>query len=406
VLNNSYIIFSSQQSTMATVPSVTANFPTPTFTPFATSLQPPTYHSLQVLARELNGNAQSVHSTGGGGLLGHLTLTVSAAAYLALAGVPFVVPVAPPAQADVPVGSTAAPIADIHRQHQEDQRVFQRYHDVDKALVRLIIAAAPPTYIDALCDPDYGFGAVTTLQLLTHLRTTFGSITLLDRDANLARMAAPWSPPTPIELLFKQLTDGHRMALASGEPIADSQLARLGYNILLKSGIFVEACREWRLKPPVSQTFAEFKLHFLRMDRDRLESVTSASAGYHAAFLVTSSPTPAPAPPSPTILLTLVQPPHPLACSVSPSPTLASVLAELALYKASYPAGPLLSGRPPVHTATTGYCWTHGSSNNTAHTSATCKNQAPGHKDTATLTNKLGGSDKVWTPHSSRQPRS
>jgi len=39
-----------------------------------------------------------------------------------------------------------------------------------------------------------------------------------------------------------------------------------------------------------------------------------------------------------------------------------------------------------------GYCWTHGSSNNVAHTSLTCLNKAEGHQDAATTHNKMGGS--------------
>jgi hypothetical protein len=44
------------------------------------------------------------------------------------------------------------------------------------------------------------------------------------------------------------------------------------------------------------------------------------------------------------------------------------------------------------------YCWTHGHQVNQNHTSATCGNKATGHKDDATSTNKMGGSnaDKGW----------
>jgi hypothetical protein len=44
------------------------------------------------------------------------------------------------------------------------------------------------------------------------------------------------------------------------------------------------------------------------------------------------------------------------------------------------------------------YCWTHGHRVSKEHTSATCFNKAPGHKDDATLANTMGGSenDKGW----------
>jgi hypothetical protein len=44
------------------------------------------------------------------------------------------------------------------------------------------------------------------------------------------------------------------------------------------------------------------------------------------------------------------------------------------------------------------YCWTHGHCVSKHHTSATCTNKAPGHRDDATASNTFGGSnkDKNW----------
>jgi len=44
----------------------------------------------------------------------------------------------------------------------------------------------------------------------------------------------------------------------------------------------------------------------------------------------------------------------------------------------------------------TSYCWTHGHTTNSAHTSASCKKQADGHEVTATKTNTMGGSAYVY----------
>jgi hypothetical protein len=40
------------------------------------------------------------------------------------------------------------------------------------------------------------------------------------------------------------------------------------------------------------------------------------------------------------------------------------------------------------------YCWTHGHCVSKHHTSATCANKAPGHRDDATASNTFGGNDK------------
>jgi hypothetical protein len=359
-----------------TSPDVTTNFPNPVLTPIGTTTVKPNWTSLHLLQRQINANASSIHSNLGGGRNGHLALTIDAATYLAVAGVAFAVPPAPPDDPVLPANPTGPIITEANRLHLVAQKAFQRYHDADKALVRQIIAATPPTYIEALNDPDYGYANVTCLEMLTHLKTTYGRITIAEKDANHQRMTAPWHPPAPLEDLFSQIALGARLAAAGGEPLNDTQVARIGYNLVLQTGLFPDACREWRLKDDAHQTYAAFKTHFSRMEADRLESLTSASAGYQgAAHHVGSVP-------------------------VQPS-TLEADLAELALYRAAsvanavtakHPHPPSSSAPPPLS-----YCWTHGSSRNTRHTSATCKNKSEGHQDTATLIFQQGGSTKVWT---------
>jgi hypothetical protein len=153
--------------------TITANFPFPHLTPIATDNTPPTHSTLQLLQRQLNANAISVHSNHGGGLHGHLTLVVSPIRYTQLTGnaPAFPPPAAPPVDAPVPAGATAAQIAEAVRTHAEDIRVFRIYHDTDKALVRAIMAATPTTHLEAIADPDLGYANISALQLLTHLTT-------------------------------------------------------------------------------------------------------------------------------------------------------------------------------------------------------------------------------------------
>jgi hypothetical protein len=377
-----------------TTTTVTATFPFPELTKFASELQPPTHATLQVLQRELNSNAMSVHSNFGGGRHGHLTLTIPAPRYLAITNDAFPPPVAPPVNPVIPAAPTAA-INEALRQHQEHVRTFRQYHDTDKALVRCILAATPSTYVDALCDVDFGYANVTTLQLVTHLHDTYGALTPADRDNNLARMQTPWSPPTPIEVLFQQLEESQRFALAAAEPIADTVLTRIGYQIIIKTGMFADGCRDWRLLPEANQTWAAFKTHFARQERDRHETATAASTGYSGtAFHVQAVGSPPP--PSTNTAL---------AATILPSgPELLALLVELRNLRASTKPTGTPTPSPPAaskHIAR-GYCWTHGSTANATHSSSTCKNKAPGHVDTATWRNQLGGNPNAYVPHSRR----
>jgi hypothetical protein len=90
------LLLVSEPTTMTSLSTkdAVAAFPHPTLTPIATSLKPPTYASIKQAQMELNGNAASVPSLGGDGLLGHLALTITPAQYILLyaGNVPFVAP--------------------------------------------------------------------------------------------------------------------------------------------------------------------------------------------------------------------------------------------------------------------------------------------------------------------------
>jgi hypothetical protein len=376
--------------------SITANFPFPVLTAFASDLQPPTHASLYVLQRELNANAMSVHSHEGGGAHGHLTLTITAARYAQVSQIPFPAPPAPPPHPVLPQPATAVQAAEIHRNHAESHRAYQTYHSTDKALVRCIIAATPETYIETLCDVDFGYATVTTLQLLQHLHTTYGTLTPADREANRIRMITPWSPAVPIETMFKQLEEGQRFAAVALEPIADSQLAYMGYQLVLKTGMFTDGCRDWSMMPDANRTWQHFKTHFARQDRDRLELATAANTGFGGnAFSIQLPPTVPPVDP----LLT----PQPTASAALALPTGAALVALLVELRnlrlaAAKPPAKAPPGKP---TTARGYCWTHGSTSNATHSSSTCKNKAPGHIDSATWRNQQGGNPNTYVPRRS-----
>ena len=155
-----------------------ANFPAPSLTPIVTLSSQPTYLTIENAQHELNANAISVHSYEGGGLnTSHLALTVTPGQYLEIAGVPFVPPIAPPLEPTFAnEAPTGAQITEANRLLLARQKTFRLYHDMDKTLVRLIIAATPAIYLHALNDRLSGFSRVTCLQMLAHLLTQYGGV--------------------------------------------------------------------------------------------------------------------------------------------------------------------------------------------------------------------------------------
>jgi hypothetical protein len=79
---------------MTTPESIAIRFPVQTLPPVAVDTTQPTYASILATHISLNSNATTIASSAGGGLHGYLALVMTAAEYLALTGVAFVVPVA------------------------------------------------------------------------------------------------------------------------------------------------------------------------------------------------------------------------------------------------------------------------------------------------------------------------
>jgi hypothetical protein len=198
---------------------------------------------------------------------------------------------------------------------------------------------------------------------------------------------------------FTQLDKGVTFATAAGEPIVDRQVARIGYNIILRTGQFNEACREWRLMLPAAQTYAQFRVFFLRMNIDRQQSVTSASAGFHSGNSITTATTApsitnATTNTSITDASSLTEPTQQANSVALLSADLTALMTEVKLLRAQVKRQQAASSRPTMLS----YCWTHGHTKNKAHNSRTCTNKAEGHREDATAANNLGGATSECAP--------
>jgi hypothetical protein len=268
---------------MATTDAVTVYFPVKTLTPLSVGTDEPTYKTIKLARDELNGNAASIPSLRGGGIHGHLALTLTDAEYLQVANnVAFVAPVHP-GPLTYTANATGPQQIEQARLYKLSLEEFRIFHSINQALRNQLLEATNPTYFQAVKHPILGFGQITCLELITHLRTVYGIITPKMLTDNKTAMAAKWHPPTPIEDLFEQLRVGKEFAIEGGDAMSVQEQVRLGYNIIDETGLFTNACRDWRILPPAQQTFDEFQLHFKRWDRDRRYTDTTASAGYHGA---------------------------------------------------------------------------------------------------------------------------
>ena len=266
---------------------------------------------------------------------------------------------------------------------------YSQYHNTSRCLVKQIIAAVPMIYIEELSHPITKFGNIEPHTIIDHLQVNYGTVTALDLDENEQRMRTPWAPPQPIEEMYRRLTEGKRFADEAGDTMEHSTLVRAGYKIIHATGQFTQACYEWRKVARPQQTWKALKLHFIAVDKDRLSNKTLEDAGFHNANGVTGTDTVSVV----TEFSALTE-----AITAQTAKNQDNFNKMMELFKASK-NGNTKNNRSDSGSGTTkmSYCWTHGRSDNLAHTGETCRNKADGHIDTATWKNKQGGSEKDYS---------
>ena len=90
-------------------------------------------------------------------------------------------------------------------------------------------------------------------------RTEFAAGAL---DDNEQRMKAPYDPNQPIETLYTQLEHAIGFADVAATPYTPNQIVTTSYNLVFKTGLYNDTCREWRRRPTADKTWAHFQAEF------------------------------------------------------------------------------------------------------------------------------------------------
>ena len=385
----------------ASVESIIESFPYPTISAI---IGEPTYESITAVARHLKANAASVHTELGGGALGHLALLMTPAVYATISLVPYNAPGNPGPTPNLDAGGTAPVLSAIIRTHTENLRLWRLHTNLDKALKQQLIGSVNRMYIRTLEDQHIGFANVSTLDLLQHLLQAYGRITEHALSTNDTKFKTPMDPSQPFESFITQLEDSIEYAAAGNAPYTTPQVLTTAYTLVFNTGIFTDACREWRRKPAADKTWATFKTHFAEAHQDYRQTETTArTAGYHSAnnamttfgdALANLATTTA----SDRTLMSELQATNTellrqMALQTNQISQLRSQLAAPTSTPVSNTNSNQTRGKTRFN-KNTNYCWTHGYDVADSHTSATCSHQKTGHKLTATKSDNMGVSQR------------
>ena len=211
------------------------------------------------------------------------------------------------------------------------------------------------------------------------------------------------------------LDDAQKKAKRADMPIADVELVMMASAAVLAAQHFPREVDDWEGLPAASRTWTAWKTAFCLAHLKRQRQILALGGGEplggaHGVM-------PAPFPPDMDRLESALD------NLVLASTNNKTVLEQLTAFNLAFPgtiatltatkkkladkarsgtAGtPRTPGTPRKVTRNPhhgNYCWTHGHRVSKEHMSATCFNKAAGHKDDATLSNTMGGSEnnKGW----------
>jgi hypothetical protein len=244
----------------------------------------PTFEDIQETTRLLNDNAISIPSMAGGGAHGHLGIITTQVEYAAISTSPWVKPYNPNAIPIIPPVTTAVDAAQIARMHAECRRIYTNRINVDQALKKLILEAYDNMYTSQLEYYLLQYENRSVLEILMHLKQTYGFINPTQLAENYNKMTASINFQDPIETIFKHIEDGVRYANAGAQPYTEAQYVNIAFLLILNTGAIPDACRDWQRCTPMYQTWADFRREFARAQREQIIiSSTASGAGYHTA---------------------------------------------------------------------------------------------------------------------------
>ena len=232
----------------------------------------PDYEQLLCILKELKANAQSVHSTLGGGAHGYLGLLLSPVQYVLVSNVPFVIP-AFPAPLAIPLNATQHMTFTLQQQHRDAVRIFRECQSVQKALRQQLVQAVPKIYLDSLRDQITNSISRPIRGILQHLFDTYGNVTPQRIAEETEKLTSSiFDPIEPVDTLFMQIETLSVLADAGHSPFTPQQIVNFAYNAILKTRKFSSDIIKWNRLAAVNKTWIQFKVTFRQAQKELKET--------------------------------------------------------------------------------------------------------------------------------------
>ena len=399
----------------------------------------PTNKTLKRLQKELRANSSSVETDLGGGDHGYLGLILADLEYMKIVPRPdrFDAPTWP---GELVIDASATPVEAVHEKekHRELMRVYRECKNVEKALLRHIQSAVEEKYIEHLLDEHTGLIEHDIPTVMEYLFANYGKVPseeVKQRESEVLTLS--FNPADPMITLYRPIEQLQKLATDAGIPYSSAQILEFGLTSIRSTRDFEKGLSDWNKKDIADKTWNNFKTHFKEAQTELkdIRGPTMQQAGYHHANMLAAqlrttidgqgaemlamlqdiAVSPATDHPQPE-----VDPQNPVANAVVQQDIQLQMLTILQAMQANNSnnsgrgrfgrggrngnqgrAGRGSRNRRTPDNATfpraivNEYCHTHGGCN---HGSADCTRPAPGHKNEATMNNRLDGSNAFCEP--------
>ena len=251
------------------------------------TLGQPTTQSIDLLEQELTVIAASIRSTQGDS--GHAGMLMADADYMAAFGVavPFIAPVNPGIYPEGPFPNGTR--KEREAEHDKLIEVYETYLGVSEGLKTLILQSVDEDYLLEIKHEIIGYLMVTPKQMISHLRTRWGSADFVDKCELLNTLNAPWNvaevPTTHFNKVEKAIKQLARVNVPW--PLEASMNSTL--KSFKDSGDYDPAVREWEARPEIEKTWANLKImvsnEYSKFHRQN--TATAKGVGYGSANAAT-----------------------------------------------------------------------------------------------------------------------
>ena len=245
----------------------------------------PTFESIRTLHNEIKANALSVVSTLGGGAHGHLGLVLSLADYARITIVPYLRP-AHPGILTIAAGTANYEAERLTKEHREAIREWRETEDVEKTIIKQIVAAIDAKYLKALRNRLTNSITSSVAQVIRYLKDRYGIVPpdiLAEAERDVRNLH--YDLREPISMIFDDIEDLELLGIEAKIAYTPQQLINFATDILIKNSAFEQTLIAWNSKPIADKTWDNLKAHFeaahlsLRLVRGR----TMQDSGFHQA---------------------------------------------------------------------------------------------------------------------------